>query len=605
MTKEERDWIDILLMTDSNLYKSSSVQKRASASDKKRVRIMNYLDKLESVHKAASANKGLLIERLYKSFYHRLYVISEDKIPEDYFRGRQQFIRESDIGDSNYFAKQRKELAERAVYDQKRSLDLWLDYFLYDEKGKTYPMYEQYWAFHGILKMGKFKMETGKYTRRNSKTAYPFPNLNKEALENTMEAIENYVKFKTVPEGLESIADAFHTYNFKTLYEYYLKQYYLRHKSDSDDGIWKKYNQGSDYKLLFNDLKDQRTGWCNTDSESSAAEHLAGGDFYAYFTKDENGEYTVPRIAIRMMNNYVSEVRGISIYQNIESSMAPVVSKKLDEFTLDEVTSNRRSDMNRLTLIEKKVNSNIPLEINDLAFLYEIYDRIHEYGEGRDPRIQEIISKRDIKADLSTLFGVPLENISLDEVNDDTLIYYGDLDVKDGDYIPSVVIGNFSLNVPSMDGIKLPKIVTGNFELHGFNTVSELSISTRVVGNVIIPDLVFASLIELPKNNCGDIDLRKLMMCDKILFPSKVKGDILLDNLAKAKDMVFPEVVEHNVGLRLLSSGENLILPRKVGYSLFLNNLNSPDGIEFPESVGGVIYMRNFDANEIVRRMKR
>ena len=61
---------------------------------------------------------------------------------------------------------------------------------------------------------------------------------------------------------------------------------------------------GTDHMPLVESLKGYNTGWC-TAGESTAKTQLQGGDFYVYYTLDENDEYKVPRIAIRMENNQI------------------------------------------------------------------------------------------------------------------------------------------------------------------------------------------------------------------------------------------------------------------------------------------------------------
>ena len=46
--------------------------------------------------------------------------------------------------------------------------------------------------------------------------------------------------------------------------------------------------------------------------------------------------------------------------------------------------------MKLLTLIDKKVNNNIDLTVEELKFLYEIDDQIIGFGFKKDPRIEEI-----------------------------------------------------------------------------------------------------------------------------------------------------------------------------------------------------------------------
>ena len=61
---------------------------------------------------------------------------------------------------------------------QKDSLRSWIDY-LTDENTR-YPMWAKYWAFQGMLKIGKYDEASGTYSRRTSKTLDPFIEVNPE-----------------------------------------------------------------------------------------------------------------------------------------------------------------------------------------------------------------------------------------------------------------------------------------------------------------------------------------------------------------------------------------------------------------------------------------
>ena len=97
----------------------------------------------------------------------------------------------------------------------------------------------------------------------------------------------------------------------------------------SNVGIWKKYNQGENYQELWKSLQGKNTGWC-TAGEETCKSQIEGGDFYVYYTKDEEGNYTNPRIAIRIEGTEeIGEVRGIGKNQNLEENMTSIAEEKL------------------------------------------------------------------------------------------------------------------------------------------------------------------------------------------------------------------------------------------------------------------------------------
>ena len=143
--------------------------------------------------------------------------------------------------------------------------------------------------------------------------------------------MEDYIKDK---KGDEEIKSALSSGNFKMLYEYVIKQSMLKDKlqSNTTSGKWVKYEQGSDYNILRDSLQGYYTGWCTAAGENFAKSQLANGDFYVYYTLDNNGEAKVPRIAIRMDGkDKIGEIRGIADNQNMEPEMMSILEEKLKE----------------------------------------------------------------------------------------------------------------------------------------------------------------------------------------------------------------------------------------------------------------------------------
>jgi|GEM_PF-1372055 hypothetical protein len=146
---------------------------------------------------------------------------------------------------------------------------------------------------------------------------------------------------------------------------------------------------------LHESISGKGTGWC-TEGYETAKGQLSQGDFYVYYTNDNNGKPTQPRIAIRMEEDQIGEVRGVLSNQEMEPILQEVLDDKLDEFgDKAEQYKTASVDMKRLTGIDKKVGAGEELTADELKFLYEIDENIHGFGYSRDPRINELRSKRD------------------------------------------------------------------------------------------------------------------------------------------------------------------------------------------------------------------
>lgn len=338
-------WLDMISKIYNNLHNSDRVLKASNVSDKKRERLLKYFERLEELHNKVSKTKSVNGEKLLKSFYYDLYVIKPENIPDAYFQNQVRLARERGYGNIELTEKDKRKMTEEVIDDQRKSLDKWIEYFLYDEESKSYEMWEKYWVFQGLQNLGKYDKETGKFSKRDKTTVYPFPPVEREYIFTTLKLMEDFLKDK---KSEEDIKQALSTGNFKLLYEYVIKQSFLKgeHQNNNNDGKWIKYEQGSDYNILRDSLQGYYTGWCTAAGENFAKSQLAGGDFYVYYSLDKNGEAKVPRIAIRMDGkDKIGEIRGIADNQNMEPEMMPILEEKLKEFPDKDKYLKKEHDM--------------------------------------------------------------------------------------------------------------------------------------------------------------------------------------------------------------------------------------------------------------------
>src|SRR3989338_6633226 len=96
-------------------------------------------------------------------------------------------------------------------------------------------------------------------------------------------------------------------------------------------GKWVKYQKGTDSTALWASLQNKGTAWC-TKGFATAETQLKGGDFYVYYTLDRQGKPSIPRIAIRMQEEQIFEVRGVSDnQQNLEGNMTEIAEEKMSK----------------------------------------------------------------------------------------------------------------------------------------------------------------------------------------------------------------------------------------------------------------------------------
>ena len=595
--KTRNAWIDMISKVYVNLHNNQRVLNSSSLSDKRRERIIKYFNRLEEVHNKVSETKSEAGEKLLKNFYYDLYIIKPENIPESYFNNQIVLARERGYGNIILSDKDKEIMIKQVIDDQKETLDKWIEYFLYDEESKSYEMWEKYWVFQGLQTLGKYDKETYKFSKRDKTTVYPFPPVEREYIFTTLKLMEDFLKDKKTEDEIKNALEAG---NFKLLYEYVIKQSMLRgeKQSSSTAGKWIKYEQGSDYNILRNSLQGYYTGWCTAAGENFAKDQLANGDFYVYYTLDDNGEAKVPRIAIRMDGKTnIGEIRGIADNQNMEPEMMPILEEKLNEFPDREKYYKKESDMKLLTLIDKKVNKNIELSLDELKFLYEIDNEIEGFGYEKDPRIQEIQSKRNQKKDCALIYNISEDEVALSQgewrknpkqykVLLSTLML-DHLTSADGLTLPKIIYGSLYLNVlTDAKNLTLPKIVHRSLNLNGITSAEDLILPERIGKDLYLNRLTGEENLILPKTVGGSVYLRGLKYVKQLTLPETVGENLYLDSLVSIEKLIFPKTIGKNLFMHNLTSAKELILPKTVGGNVFLGGLISAEKLILPETVG-------------------
>lgn len=400
-------------------------------------RIQNYLARFEGILKREDPHERERGLEALKIVLHRNNIIKPEEIPESYFELQRKIAREQGHGDVEITPEMKEQLAEVIVSDQESSLDAWVDYFASPDA--LYPTWLKYWATREVLKMGGYDKEKKQFAKRRKDTVKPFPDLNREALAYVLDAVgKKYAAKKDVAAGL-ALPDAEENPDFQKLLqgESFPKLYAWatekvtpasKEQLESVEGEWKRYAEGTDHLPLVESLQGHGTGWC-TAGESTAQAQLKGGDFYVFYSKDEQGNASIPRAAIRMEGDKIAEVRGIAEQQNLDPKIAGVVKDKLQEFPDGPKYEKKASDMKILTRVEGKMDRGEPLGKDELQFLYEIDSKIEGFGYSKDPRIQELCAKRNPREDAPVVLECRPEEIAwkAGDIDEKTRAYVGPL----------------------------------------------------------------------------------------------------------------------------------------------------------------------------------
>ena len=378
----EKSGTEFLNRRYKDMHMSDVVMHTASPSDKPSEKIEKYLDRLEHVHEKAMNHPTDTGIRSLKKFYYDHYVIKPENISDKYW----QFL------DSQYFEQYGIHLNEQLkqqhiqtiLADQKTSIDKWVDY-LSSEDARFYPTWAKYWAFQGMLNIGAYDNKNDVYKRRDKSTVAPFVDLNQEALAKVIDMVVQSVNQEQVEENFQPLVE---NGNFRKLYTLLLKKHNEKIMSDANTaGVWKKYDMGSDYHPLWESLQGKNTGWCTAGADT-CKHQLAEGDFYVYYTYDEKGKATNPRLAIRMDGTeQIGEIRGIAQDQNIEPNFEEIVEEKIQDFPDRDKYKKRLHDTKMLTTVYNRYQNHEMLTKDDLLF---IYGNVEGCGWHNDPRLNEL-----------------------------------------------------------------------------------------------------------------------------------------------------------------------------------------------------------------------
>ena len=607
-----------------DLHLSEIVMHTANKSDDKYQKIEKYMQRLEDVTKKACEHNKI---NLIKEYYYKKYVIKEQNVPESYFKKQEKIALDRGYGHVKYDEKTKKQEIEHIINEQKKSLDMWLDY-LFSKDTDMYPTWFKYYVFQGMLKLGYFDKEKNRYTKRTESTVKPFIELNREALSIIYSELIKVLNKENIDD--KKLNELINNGSFSKLYSYAILK--LDSVKDdgfkSDDGIWKKYNKGSNPEILFNDINGKGTGWCTAGGIKTASNHINGGDFHVYYTKDREGNYTKPRIAIRMNGNQIAEIRGISENQNIEANMEKVVDKKLEEFPDRDKYKKKVKDMEMLTYIYTKHENKGELTKTDLRFLYEIDDKITGFGYARDPRIEELLQERNVRKDLTLVLDCKEKNISLTEeeaLSGNIIYHYGSLwlnnltnaeglkfpDKIGGDLylrsltsakgleLPDEIEGDLNLSsLISAEGLKLPDKIGGYLDLNYLTSVEDLKLPNEIGGYLDLSNLTSAKGLELPDEIEGDLNLSSLTSAEGLKLPDEIGGSLWLEGLTSAKGLILPDEIRDGLCLSGLTSAEGLKLPDEIGGSLWLEGLTSAKGLKLPDEIRDCLYLSGLTSAE-------
>ncbi|MFZ3231471.1 MAG: hypothetical protein WA160_14790 [Pseudobdellovibrio sp.] len=548
-------------------------------------KLASWLDDLARIARKADSSPRVL-EQMSSIIYDQ-YVMKLNEVPESYYAMQVRLARERGHGDISLSAEQKIQLAENVIEDQRKTLQHWINY-LVSKDTSMYPIWLKYWMFTGMTKLSKYNTTAGTFNNRDKGTVAPFPELNREALSLTVDLVLKKMQKKSLEDVSDpTLVKLLEGMNLGKIYGRILFNLGVGNDGQfkTNQGRWVVYPKGSDHLPLVESLAGKNTGWC-TAGEATAITQLSAGDFHVYYSLDKKGEPTIPRVAIRMQDYEIAEVRGVAHDQNLDSqiSQSPVVTQKLKEFGRTGLQYEKKDhDVKLLTSIEAKDILNQPLTKEELKFLYELDYEIEGFGNSIDPRIEQIKLRRNKKNDFVVIYDHKYKSEEISLTMDDVLtgkikIHLGHLkltaeQITQLQTLPEIVTGNFTImNLTSAKGIKLPELVGGEFRMMGLVSADGLILPT-LHGSCHLPDLQSAQGLVLPETMNGNLHLSSLKSAEGLRLPRYINGGLFMKKLISAVGIKLSEVITGNLDLSGLISSEGLQLPPTFRGKLYLWNM--------------------------------
>lgn len=182
-----------------------------SASNEPSKRITEYLERIERLHGRALTDEHKLTT--LKTFYYDKYIIKS--LPDCYVKYRKGYFHDLGLADKENLTEEDLGLVLGCIkYDQRKSLDNWLDY-LFDPEN-TQPTWFKYYVFQGISKVGVFYPILGDFTKRSASTTAPFIPVEPDVINSMYSLVSKVVDNEPLTEEEQQITS--HGLNFRNLY---------------------------------------------------------------------------------------------------------------------------------------------------------------------------------------------------------------------------------------------------------------------------------------------------------------------------------------------------------------------------------------------------
>lgn len=431
----------------------------------------NFSDKIYVNSICLKKDRKKIISCL-KKYYFDNFVISFENVPNYYFDSKKRIC----IKRGTSFSKNVE--TNKLIKWQEKSLEKWIDYLISDDN--DYPMWVRYWIFKSVLSLGYYDYDKNVFNVRTDNTIFPFAKLDFDALDSSVKSVMFYYEDENISD--EKLDDIIKQINFGKIYSRFLwnNESLVNSGLPKKDGVWVKYNQGSDYKKILSAINNKFTSWF-FDDESIAKDYINVSDIFIYFTEDYSGKFTMPRVSIVTEQDKVAEVRGIADdNQNVEFQMLDALDSKLKELNHSVKYDLMLNDTEKVYDILSKENNGQHLTKEDLSFMYECDRNINFFGKDKDYELLKFLSRRDAKKDYAVIYNCSPDLVGFDSSDLEKDLY--------------VFVGNVKNHSDKLSScLKCPSVVLGDFDVSRLDNFEKLENLLFVKGNFIVNGMVDAS----------------------------------------------------------------------------------------------------------------
>jgi len=306
--------------------------------------------------------------------------------------------------------------------DQRQSLQEWFDYFS-SLDGDRYPFWFKLYAIRSLLSMGLINKEERSFTNRETDDKNPllrpFPELNQKAVKLAYTMIDARLKDdremgRANTHQHEAWEKALTGGKFARIYAQALMETTKNEQAEPTDGEWRRYQQGNagESERLLNELKGWGTGWGSAAGKTGANNYLRRGDMEIFFTRNREGQFHVPRVAIAMKGTgpeaRVLQMRGTSVHQDIDDELTEIAIEHLGDRPGSEMLGEFIDNVAQYKRIREKIAAGAfdtqdrDQLRKDLRFIWEVDRPYVGFGINVQggPAIKELQSLRNKDADM-------------------------------------------------------------------------------------------------------------------------------------------------------------------------------------------------------------